>query len=132
MAKLAATLAATGRSVDNVSEALQDFVSMCAAHAEEFWGHRNASNAPSGGWAGRWDAGGQPMIVATVARDWLARMGYDARAMIRSWADAGAIEVDAEQQPSIVAKIDGKPCRVIKMAAQHTSAMQVLHNEDIA
>jgi len=128
MAKLAPEIAKTGREVDTTGEALDDFFSTCVGHAGSFAGQRMAANDPPGGWAGKWETGGPPIVIATVARDWLTKLGYDARATIKHWAANGTIIPSSTGREEQTTRIDGKMCRVLIFAQNETNEMQNVTN----
>ena len=90
-------LTAEGPDADSAGAALEHAIDWARGHQNQFFGEGRPRSAQSrGGYAGRWDDGGEwigfrPEILRRV----LTEGGFEFDAMLRSWRERGWVLVDA-------------------------------------
>lgn len=104
---------------DRAADALREVLSWATSQQARFWGQvaetGPGNDAPNGGWLGTWESGGswtQLAILPTALSEFLARQGYDADAVRRTWGGRGWL-LDEPPHRTRKVTVDGRKTRCV-------------------
>ena len=113
---------AESSTTDRADDAREHIYNWAVSNSARFW--RHGAEGRINGWLGRWDHSDSELtserwewigFLRGPLEDELRRVGFDAAAILRLWAERGWLASDGDKAASMRVRIDGRLARVVAL-----------------